>query len=141
MNSEVTNKMCEVHIQSFAVAKVRVHPTAVQNHLSHTFFYHLVVLRPVRSGNKAEQLDKKDMTDTNPTRLISHKWFFSPSQRSQNAMSKRVLQKKIGTPLNVVTCSPRHEISRLMATQNSSMWLSVCFKVTDGSQGYACPLS
>lgn len=38
--------MREVHVQSSAVAKVWVHPAAVQDHLRHTFFDHLVVLRP-----------------------------------------------------------------------------------------------
>lgn len=43
--------MGEVHVQSFTVAKVRVHPIAMQNHLRHGFFYHLVILRPEGSEN------------------------------------------------------------------------------------------
>lgn len=40
------NQLGEVHIQSFTVAKVWVHPIAMQNHLRHALFYHLVVLGP-----------------------------------------------------------------------------------------------
>lgn len=46
-----TNQMGEVHVQSLAVAKVGVHSVAMQDHLRHAFFYHLVVLRPEGSGN------------------------------------------------------------------------------------------
>lgn len=46
-----TNQMGEVHIQSSAVAKVRVHPAAVQDHLRDAFFYNLVILRPEGSQN------------------------------------------------------------------------------------------
>ena len=55
--SKVTNKLGEVHIQSFTVAKVRVHPTAMQNHLGHAFLNHLVILRPEGSWSTAEQLE------------------------------------------------------------------------------------
>lgn len=41
-----TDQVGEVHIQPFAVAKVRVHPTAVQDHLRDAFFQNLVILRP-----------------------------------------------------------------------------------------------
>lgn len=70
--------MGEVHIQSSAVAKVGIHPTAMQHHLRHAFFYHLVILRSAGSQkHKAEQSDKphKGMSDTNLTRLINHKLF------------------------------------------------------------------
>lgn len=50
-NQTGTNQMSKVHVQSSTVAKVRVHPAAMQDHLRRTFFYHLVVLRPERSGN------------------------------------------------------------------------------------------
>lgn len=50
-NSKGTDQVGEVNIQSFTVAKVRVHPTAMQDHLRHAFFDHLVVLRPEGSGN------------------------------------------------------------------------------------------
>lgn len=43
--------MSEVHVQSFAVAEVGVHPIAMQDHLRHAFFYHLVILRPEGSEN------------------------------------------------------------------------------------------
>lgn len=42
-----TNEVSEVHVKPFTVAKVGVHPVAMQDHLRHTFFYHLVILRPV----------------------------------------------------------------------------------------------
>lgn len=47
-----TNEIGEVHVQSPAVAKVRVHPTAMQHHLGHTLLDHLVILRP--AGSKTQ---------------------------------------------------------------------------------------
>lgn len=103
-SSLVTNHVGEVHVQSFIIDKLWVHPAAMEDHLRHTLFYHLVVLRPEESRNTAEQLDKpqKDMSDANSTRLINHKWVCYPAQRSQNAMSKRVLPDKIATLLNLI---------------------------------------
>lgn len=43
--------MGEVHVQSFTVAEVGVHAIAMQDHLRHAFFYHLVILRPEGSEN------------------------------------------------------------------------------------------
>lgn len=48
-----TNQMGEVHVQSPAVAKVRVHSTAMQHHLGHTLLDHLVILRPAVSKTQS----------------------------------------------------------------------------------------
>lgn len=45
--------MGEVHVQSPAIAKVRVHPTAMQHHLGHTLLDHLVILRPAVSKTQS----------------------------------------------------------------------------------------
>lgn len=76
-----TNQMCEIHVQSPAVAEVGVHPTAMQHHLRHALLDHLVILRPAGSNrHKVQQSDKphKDMSDTNSAGLIKHKWFPDP---------------------------------------------------------------
>lgn len=46
-----TDQVGEVHVQPFAVAEVRVHPAAMQDHLRDAFFHNLVILRPEGSGH------------------------------------------------------------------------------------------
>lgn len=49
-----TDEVGEVYVQSLPVSEVWVHPTAMEDHLRHTFLYHLVVLGPERAGSQAQ---------------------------------------------------------------------------------------
>lgn len=61
-NLRPTNEMTEVHIQSFPVGEIRVHPAAVQDDLGHTLLNHLVILRPVIKSTSAARVKGQSMT-------------------------------------------------------------------------------